>query len=81
MPQWTKQVEEAERERLEAEDVATAFADFDNVWNSLSPREQAQVLALLVSRVEFNAEDSTIAVTFHPSGIRSLAEGRHEEAA
>jgi site-specific DNA recombinase len=71
-----------ERERLEAEEVATtAFADFDNVWNSLSPREQAQVLALLVSRVEFNAADSTIAVTFHPSGIRSLARSRHEEAA
>jgi site-specific DNA recombinase len=81
LAEWTKQVEEAERERLEAEDVATAFADFDDVWNALSPREQAQVLALLVSRVEFNAEDSTVAVTFHPSGIRSLAESRHEEAA
>jgi site-specific DNA recombinase len=81
LAEWTKQIEAAERERLEAEDVATAFAEFDNVWNSLSPREQAQVLALLVSRVEFNAEDSTIAVTFHPSGIRSLAQSRHEEAA
>ena len=77
----TKQIEAAEREQLEPEDVATAFADFDNVWNSLSPREQSQVLAMLVARVEFNAEDSTVAVTFHSSGIRSLAQSRQEEAA
>ena len=81
LAEWTKQVEALERERLGADDVAAAFTDFDNIWNALSPREQAQVLSLLISRVEFNAKDSTIAVTFHPSGIRSLAEGQHEEAA
>jgi site-specific DNA recombinase len=81
LAELTNQVEEAERERLEANDVAAAFTDFDNVWNALSPREQAQILAILISRVEFNAKDSTIAVTFHPSGIKSLAQGRHDEAA
>jgi len=81
LAQWTKQVEALEHERLEAADVAAAFADFDNVWNALSPREQAKVLAILISRVEFDAKDDTIAVAFHPTGIRSLAKSRHEEAA
>ncbi len=41
-------IEEHERDQLDVGDIDAAFADFDNVWNALSPREQAQVLALLV---------------------------------
>jgi site-specific DNA recombinase len=66
-------IEEHERDRLDAGDIDAAFADFDNVWNALSPREQAQVLALVVARVEFDAADSTVTVSFHPTAIKSLA--------
>jgi site-specific DNA recombinase len=54
--------------------VAAAFADFDNVWKALSPREQARVLQLLVRRVEFNVAESTIEVSFHATGIKALAD-------
>ena len=74
-------VAEVEGQRIDQEDVDAAFADFDNVWNALSSREQAQVLALLVARVEFDPADSTIAISFHPSAIRTLAEGNAEDAA
>jgi len=66
---------ELEAERVDAPDVTAAFADFDNVWTALSPREQARVLNLLVRRVDFDAADGTIAVTFHATGIRALADG------
>ncbi len=56
-------------------DVAAAFADFDNVWTALSPREQARLVRLLVGRVEYDASDSSIEVTFHPTGIKALASG------
>src|SRR5210317_1261125 len=45
----------SERARQRAEeladdaDIAAAFGDFDSVWNSLSPREQAQALSRLVN--------------------------------
>ena len=81
LAELTREIEGLESERLDKDDVAAAFADFDNVWGALSPREQAKVLALLVARVEFNAEDSTVAMTFHSSGIRALAQGQFEEAA
>ncbi|GIW90220.1 MAG: integrase [Pirellulaceae bacterium] len=68
-----RRIEEQERERLTAKEIDAAFEDFDNVWNALSPREQAQVLALLVARVEFDSEDSTVAISFHPTAIMSLA--------
>jgi site-specific DNA recombinase len=35
----------------------------------------------LVARVEFDATDSTIAITFHPSAIKTLAETGIEDAA
>ena len=70
-----------DRERLEPEHVDATFADFDNVWNALSLCEQDQVLALLVDRVEFDAADSNIAVTFHPSAIKALVDGQAGEAA
>jgi site-specific DNA recombinase len=81
LAQVRNRVAEIERQRINQADVTAAFADFDNVWNALSSREQAQVLALLVARVEFDAGDSTIAISFHPSAIKTLAEGNAEEAA
>lgn len=70
-----------EGQRVRDAEVAAAFADFDDVWNALSSREQAQVLALLVARVEFDPQDSTLAISFHPSAIKTLAEGNIEDAA
>jgi len=74
-------VEALEKEHIDETDLASAFADFDGVWNALSPREQAKVLKLLVARVEYDAAESTVAVTFHPSGIKALGEEQKEEAA
>ncbi len=74
-------IEEVDREQLDARDIDSAFADFDNIWNTLSPREQAQILSLLVSRVEFNAAGSTVAVSFHPTAIKTLAQKQFGEAA
>lgn len=67
-------IEEHKRDCLGACDVDAAFADFDNVWNALSPREQSQALALLLARVEFDAAESTVAVSFHPTAIKTLAQ-------
>ncbi|MBI5866082.1 MAG: recombinase family protein, partial [Planctomycetes bacterium] len=66
---------ELRKELVGEADVAAAFADFDNVWEALSPREQIRVLRLLISRVDYDAADSSIEVTFHPTGIKSLADG------
>lgn len=75
------QITAAEHERLEEDDVAAAFADFNNVWNALSPREKAKVLGLLILRVEFDPSDNSIAITFHSSGIKTLAQSQNDEAA
>jgi len=75
MTEINARLAELEAERVDAGDVTAAFADFDNVWRALSPREQARILQLLVRRVDFDAADGTIAVTFHAAGIKALANG------
>jgi len=69
---------ELQRELVCEADVTVAFANFDNVWQALSPREQARLIGLLVARVEFDAADSSIEITFHPTGIKALAQGARE---
>ena len=75
------QITAKEGEQLGQNDVDLAFANFDKMWDTLSPREQAQLLVLLVARVEFEACESTIEVSFHPSAILALAQRQTEEAA
>jgi site-specific DNA recombinase len=76
-----QQIEERKRERLSASDIDRAFRHFDDIWNALSPREQGRVLELLVARVNYDVTLGTVAVTFHPTTIRSLAERKLEGAA
>jgi len=72
---------ELERESITRVEAEAAFADFDGLWNNLSPREQARLLNLLVAAVEYDASAGSVAVTFRPTSIGSLARRRKEEAA
>lgn len=62
------------------EDVAVALAQFDPVWEALVPREQANLLQLLIERVDYDGVAKEVAITFRPSGIDSLA-GQQRSAA
>ncbi len=62
-------------------DVNAAFADFDNVWDALTTLEKSKVIKLLIERVSFDATDSTLAITMHPSAIKSLTQTQNEEPA
>jgi len=77
-----EELAKAEEERIGERELAAAFADFDNAWNALSPRERVKLLKLLISRVEYDAAESSVSMTFHPTGIEALAaEQTKEEAA
>ena len=66
---------------IDPAEVRAALADFAAVWDSLSPKEQARILQLLVERVEYDGEASTVSVTIRPTGIRTLAEATRSEVA
>lgn len=69
------------RELVDEREVVQALSLFDPVWESLTPREQARVVRLLVERVDYDGRNSTISVTFHPTGIKTLAQQAEEDAA
>ena len=66
---------------IDDEDVRTALASFDPVWETLSPREQARLVRLLVERVEYDGEKQTVSVTLRPSGIKALAQEQEHQLA
>ena len=74
-----KLLTQLDAERISASDVMHAFGDFDKLWQVLSPRQQTQLIALLVDRVEYDANKGTMAVCFHDTAITSLMES-HSKA-
>jgi site-specific DNA recombinase len=69
-----QQILEAQKGLLDEDEAADALALFDPVWQEMSPREQARVVALLVEEVVYDGVRGKVTITFHPSGIKTLAE-------
>ncbi|MGE0769289.1 MAG: recombinase family protein [Hyphomicrobiaceae bacterium] len=61
------------RQLVNEREVVQALSIFDPIWDSLTPREQARVVQLLVERVDYDGAKGKVSITFHPSGIKALA--------
>ncbi|MCP4593914.1 MAG: recombinase family protein [bacterium] len=69
------------RELVDAREVAQACSRFEPVWDTFAPREQARILHLLIERVDYDGENGNVVITFHPTGIKTLANELSEEVA
>jgi site-specific DNA recombinase len=67
------QVEAIGQERLDEDEAARALAGLDPSWEAMAPDEQARVVQLLVSRVDYDGARSKVSITFHPLGLKTLA--------
>ncbi|UYV11956.1 MAG: recombinase family protein [Phycisphaera sp.] len=72
LPAVEERLAELGRESIGPEEASAAFADFELLWQNLIPREQARLLRLLISVVEYDAEAQSVSVTFRPTSIRAL---------
>ncbi len=72
------QAERLRRGTIDSSEVARALAEFDPVWESLRPHEQARLLRLLIERIDYDGREGLISITFHPTGIRTLVERQAE---
>jgi len=68
------------RELVDEREVASALAAFDPVWETLTMKEQWRILKLLIEKVDYDGDDGTVSVTFHPTGIKTLAQELEESA-
>jgi site-specific DNA recombinase len=73
--QIREQVITLSRSIVDQREVEKAMAIFDPVWDSLTLREQVRVVQLLVERVDYDGSSGKISITFHPTGIKTLADG------
>ena len=62
-----------ERTVITEEEIRQAAAAFSPVWDSLTPKEQHRLVDLIVQRVDYDGGSNKIVVTFHKTGIKSLA--------
>ncbi len=78
-----EQIVALSREMVDEREVEAALSAFDPVWDTLSPREQARIIHLLVERVDYDGTPGagTVSVTFRPNGIKTLAQQCEEIAA
>jgi site-specific DNA recombinase len=73
MARLRAQMEAARQERLDEAEAARALAGLDLSWEAMTPTEQARVVGLLVSRVDYDGAGGKVAITFHPLGLKTLA--------
>lgn len=54
------------------DEIRATLAEFDDLWASFTPKEQARIIQLLVGRIEYDGRAGTVSITFRPSGVRAL---------
>lgn len=69
----TSELVALDQEELNGDDVASALAEFEGVWDCLAPREQVRIVDLLVERVSYDGHASSVAITFRPSGMQAVS--------
>jgi site-specific DNA recombinase len=66
---------------LTENEITTACREFNPVWDTLTSKEQWRLLMLVIERVEYDANEGTVSITFHPNGIKALNEERAAKGA
>ncbi|MCC6425925.1 MAG: recombinase family protein [Phycisphaerales bacterium] len=69
------------REIMDEREVAEAMAAFDPVWETLTPKEQARMVRLLVQQVDYDGATGTVSLTLRPEGLDALVTESKEVAA
>jgi site-specific DNA recombinase len=67
------QMEALQQERLDQATATEALADLFPAWDSMTPNEQARVVRLLVSRVDYDGQQGKASITFQTLGLKTLA--------
>jgi site-specific DNA recombinase len=60
--------------RISESDAQQALAQFDEVWDHLTPAEQVRLVELVIKQVEYDGQQQMVSLTFHATGIKTLAQ-------
>jgi len=69
-----EQIAALDRQAIDEKHLGMVLSQFDPIWESLTLKERARVIRLLVARVGYDGKAEKVSVTFSPAGIRLLSE-------
>jgi site-specific DNA recombinase len=69
-----EQMNQVRHQMIDEAEARQALAAFDPVWALLTPLEQGRLVSLLVQQVNYDGSTGNVAITFHPTSIRALAD-------
>ena len=67
------QMEALQQERLDEAAAQEVLSDLVPAWEAMTLVEQARVVRLLVSRVDYDGQQGKASITFQPLGLKTLA--------
>ncbi len=74
MAEIAKEIVGIEAAAITAPEIAGVLGAFRSVFDAMPPAYRARSLGLLLEQVAYDREKGTVAISFHPSGIKTLAE-------
>lgn len=78
--QITSELAVLEAQKIDDQQITNVLAGFDELWQSLPPKEQVRLVRLLIESVSFDGPGGNVAIKFHPTGLKSLTENQLEHA-
>ncbi|EMI43797.1 recombinase family protein [Rhodopirellula sp. SWK7] len=72
------ELQSLDAQAIDTADVRRLLAGFEELWQTIQPREQVRLTSLLVDRVDFDGVEGNVGITFHDTGMQSLTAGNME---
>ena len=72
------ELQSLDAQAIDTSDVRQLLAGFEELWQTIQPREQVRLTSLLVDRVDFDGVEGNVGITFHDTGMQSLTAGNME---
>jgi site-specific DNA recombinase len=73
-----EELQELRDDASDEQDLVQALEQFDPVWNSLTTREQAKLVHLLIEKVGYDGRTGKVTVSFRSAGLKELCNGKDE---
>ncbi len=69
-----RQIVEIEKRSVDKDELTGAMEAFEPMWHRLKADEKTRLVHLLVQCIEYDGANDEIAITYHPAGLKALAE-------
>lgn len=78
MEEISRELAHLEQEPLDVDHLRRTIREFEEVWATLTVREQEQMVKLLVSKVVYDGVTGKVTISFRSAGAKELCQGRND---